>query len=154
MAGAGEVLGSIDAVRDRFMIDGSETDGRFALLQYLLPPKALAAPVHMQTHHDEYSLVLEGRVGVCLDDEEVFGGPGDLIFKPRGQWQTFWNAGDEPAVILELLSPGGFERAFREMHALGEALDVEGLVTIAERYGCTADLEATTRLIDRYDLNF
>src|SRR5262249_15121021 len=54
---------------------------------------------------DEYSYVLEGRVGALLGDDVVVGGPGDLIFKPRGQWHTFWNAGDEPARILEVISP-------------------------------------------------
>jgi hypothetical protein len=35
-------------------------------------------------------------------------------FKPRNQWHTFWNAGDEPARILEIISPAGFEEFFRE----------------------------------------
>jgi quercetin dioxygenase-like cupin family protein len=30
----------------------------------------------------------------------VIGGQGSLIFKPRNQWHTFWNAGDEPARLL------------------------------------------------------
>jgi len=37
--------------------------------------------------------VLEGRVGALLGDEVVYGEPGDLVFKPRNQWHTFWNAG-------------------------------------------------------------
>ena len=44
--------------------------------------------------------MLEGRVGALLDDEVAEGGPGELIFKPRNQWHTFWNAGDTPAVPL------------------------------------------------------
>jgi quercetin dioxygenase-like cupin family protein len=40
---------------------------------------------------------------------------GDLIIKPRNQWHTFWNAGDEPARILEIISPAGFERFFGEL---------------------------------------
>ena len=73
---------------------------------------ALAAPVHRHAREDEYSYVLEGQVGALLGDEVVVGGPGDLIFKPRGQWHTFWNAGDEPARILEIISPAGFEGFF------------------------------------------
>jgi uncharacterized cupin superfamily protein len=65
--------------------------------------------VHRHTREDEYSYVLEGRVGALLGDEVVYGEPGDVIFKPRGQWHTFWNAGDDPAGILEILSPAGFE---------------------------------------------
>jgi len=45
------------------------------------------------------------------------GNPGDMIFKPREQWQTFWNASDTPARVLEIISPAGFENYFRELGA-------------------------------------
>jgi uncharacterized RmlC-like cupin family protein len=53
-----------------------------------------------------------------LGDDVVEAGPGDLVYKPRGQWHTFWNAGDEPARILEIISPAGFERFFAELGPL------------------------------------
>jgi hypothetical protein len=28
------------------------------------------------------------------------------------QWHTFWNASDEPARLLEIIAPAGFERGF------------------------------------------
>ena len=59
-----------------------------------MSPRALGAPLHRHSREDEYSYVLEGRVGALLGDEVAEGGPGDLIFKPRNQWHTFWNAGD------------------------------------------------------------
>ena len=45
--------------------------------------------------------------GAVLGDEVVYAEPGDLVCKPRGQWHTFWNAGDGPARILEIISPRG-----------------------------------------------
>ncbi len=152
--GDGDVLGAIEAVRDRFMIEAAETAGRFALLQHLMPGKALAAPLHRHSREDEYSFVLKGRLGAILGDEEVFADAGELVFKPRGQWHTFWNAGDEPAIILEIISPGGFEQAFREIHALGDALTPEKMAEIAARYGCEADFEATGPLMERHGLVF
>src|SRR3954469_19286390 len=90
--------GSLGSVGGRFMIDTEEThDGGFSLVEHPMPPHALAAPLHRHTREDEYSYVLEGRVGALLGGEVVHGKPGDLIFKPRDQWHTFWNAGDEPA---------------------------------------------------------
>ena len=64
-------------------------------------------------------------------------GPGDLIFKPRNQWHTFWNAGDEPARILEIIAPSGFERFFDELVDLGGAVnaDPRALAELCERYG-------------------
>ena len=107
--GKAGMLGSMGV---RFMIDGDESGGGFSLVEHPIPARALAAPLHRHRREDEYSFVLEGRVGALLGDEVVYGEPGDLIFKPRGQWHTFWNAGDEPARILEIISPAGFERYF------------------------------------------
>jgi hypothetical protein len=67
--------------------------------------------------------VLEGRLGALLGDQEVVAGPGDLVFKPRGQWHTFWNPGEEPTRILELITPAGLEDLFRELGALGDDFD-------------------------------
>lgn len=102
----------------RPMIPGAVTERRFSLVEHPMPPRALAAPLHRHTNEDEYSFVLEGRMGALLGDDVVYAGPGDLVYKPRGQWHTFWNASDEPARILELISPAGFEEYFRELAQL------------------------------------
>jgi len=153
-ANDGETLGALEAVRDRFMIDGVEAGGRFSILQHLFPPRALAAPFHIHQHEDEWSFVLEGQIGAMLGEEEVLAEVGDLIWKPRNQWHTFWNAGDVPARVLEIISPGGFEQAFREMHTLGDALDPEKTTDIAGRYGVQGDFERTQPIIERHKLVF
>jgi len=61
----------------------------------------------------------EASVGALLGDDVVEGGPGDLIFKPRNQWHTFWNAGDGRARLLEIICPAGFERFFAELVDMG-----------------------------------
>jgi mannose-6-phosphate isomerase-like protein (cupin superfamily) len=139
----GQILGQPGILHDRFMITGQESGGRFALVEHLLPAKALAAPLHRHSREDEYSYVLEGRVGALLGEEEVFGQAGELIFKPRGQWHTFWNAGDQPLRILEIISPGGFEEAFREIYGSGEEVDMEHMREVASRYGVEVDFEGT-----------
>jgi len=101
----------------RFMIDGANAGKRFALVEHPMQPRALAAPMHRHHREDEYSFVLQGSIGAMLGDSVVVGKPGDLIFKPREQWHTFWNAGDAPARILEIISPAGFENYFRELGA-------------------------------------
>ncbi len=150
----GDTLGAVASVRDRFVIDGRVTGGGFSLVEHLMPPRALAAPLHRHSREDEYSFVLEGRVGAHFDGNEVVGGVGDLILKPRGEWHTFWNAGDVPARILEIISPAGFEQAFRDMHALGEALDPEAMAAIAARYGVDVDFERTAPILERHRLTF
>lgn len=150
----GELLGSPDATTDRFMIDGADSGGRFALVEHTLAPRALAAPLHLHTQEDEFSYVLEGTVGALLGDEEVFGKPGDLIFKPRGQWHTFWNAGDTPTRILELISPSGLEELFRLLGERDEFPDQDELAALVDGYGCLADLERTMPIVERHGLAF
>jgi hypothetical protein len=75
-------------------------------------------------------------VSARLGDEVVIGGPGDLIFKSRNQWHTFWNAGDEPARLLEIISPAGFEQLFAELVDLGGVAqaDPQTLGELCARY--------------------
>src|SRR5688572_4060197 len=105
-------LGSLGV---RFMVWGEESGGGFSLVEHPIPPRSLCAPLHRHLGEDEYSFVLEGRMGAKLGDEVVFAGPGDLVFKPRNQWHTFWNAGDDVCRILEIISPAGFEHFFDDV---------------------------------------
>ena len=45
------------------MVSGKESGGGFALVEHPMPPHALGAPLHRHNHEDEYSFVLEGRIG-------------------------------------------------------------------------------------------
>src|SRR5882672_12113054 len=118
-------LGKLGGIGVRFMIDGAESGGGFALVEHPMEPHALAAPLHRHSREDEYSFVLEGRVGADLGGEIVYGEVGDLIFKPRGQWHTFWNAGDAPCRILEIIAPAGFEQFFAELVGLGGVAEAD-----------------------------
>jgi len=144
-------LGSIGV---RFMIGGSEAGERFSLVEHAMSARALAAPLHLHTREDEYSFVLEGRMGALLGDEVVEAGPGDLVFKPRNQWHTFWNAGDEPCRILEIIAPAGFERFFRELSDMGGAInaDPDELTALGARYGHYFKLESVPELLERFGL--
>lgn len=149
----GEYAGKPGVLHDRFLINAHETVGRFAAVEHLLPPRTLAAPLHRHSNEDEYSFVIEGTVGALLGEEEVHGTAGVLIFKPRDQWHTFWNAGDSPARILELISPGGFEQAFRDLDALGGELTPEAVAVIGQRYSVDIDFERTVALAERLGLS-
>jgi mannose-6-phosphate isomerase-like protein (cupin superfamily) len=144
-------LGSIGA---RFVIDGSEAEERFSLVEHPMSPRALAAPLHLHTREDEYSFVLQGRMGALLGDDVVGAGPGDLVFKPRNQWHTFWNAGDEPCRILEIISPAGFERFFQELVEMGGVAeaDPEAFARLTERYGLEMQPETVPELLERFGL--
>ena len=149
-------FGFLGTIGVRFMVDGLESGGGFSLIEHPMSPKALAAPLHRHLREDEYSFVLEGSVGALLGEEVRVGQPGDLIFKPRNQWHTFWNAGDEPARILEIISPAGFEGFFQELDDLGGVTRAEPatLGGLCQRYSLEMDPASVPSLVARFGLRF
>lgn len=152
--GDGRSVPSLGHVANRFMIDGVDTGGRVAVLQHRFEPKALAAPLHRHHDEDEYTFVLSGRIGAVLGGEEVYGEPGDLIFKPREQWHTFWNASDESALVLEIISPAGLEELFKSFEHLTGQPAPETVAGMAGEYHCDVDFAATFPLVQRHGLRF
>ena len=138
----------------RFMIDGETTGGAFSLVEHPIPPRALAAPLHTHHNEDEYSYVLQGHFGIQLGDEVLEAGPGDLLFKPRGVAHAFWNAGEEPARLLELISPAGFENYFREMAPLLGATerDQAAIGEVVARYQLDIDFTTIPTLAEQHNL--
>ena len=140
---------------NRYVLRGSSTDGRFALIEQTIRPRALAAPMHTHEHEDEYSFVLAGRLGAQIGDDVVEVGPGELVVKPRGVPHAFWNPGDEETRVLEIISPAGFERYFvelaPELAGPGEP-DFQAIAGIRARYGLTMDVASRERLIKDHGL--
>jgi mannose-6-phosphate isomerase-like protein (cupin superfamily) len=140
---------------NRYVLRGDSTGGRFALIEHTIPPRRLAAPIHVHEHEDEYSFVLAGRMGAQIGDDVVEAGPGELVLKPRGIPHAFWNAGHEEARVLEIISPAGFEQYFAD---LAPALAVEGepdfaaLAAIQAGYGLTMDVDSIEPLRKQHGL--
>ena len=139
-------LGAIGA---RFLVWGEESGGGFSLVEHPIPPRTLAAPVHRHANEDEYSFVLEGRLGALLGDDVVYAEAGDLAFKPLDQWHTFWNAGDTVCRILEIISPAGFEHYFDDI-----AKAAESRQELGARYDLEVDLDRVAELCEEHGLRF
>src|SRR5689334_23492322 len=152
-AGSGRTLmaGPVGAV----LLVGPEAAGGMSFLLHPLAPRALGSPVHTHRHEDEYSLVLDGEIGVQLGDEVLTAGPGDLVLKPRGVPHAFWNATDEPARLLEIIAPGGFASYFTRLGALfaaGGPPDPADLAAVAEEFGLDLDGASVPRLAATHGL--
>lgn len=150
----GDILGDPDTVLDRFMVETGESGGRFALIEHRLVPNALAAPMHLHTREDEFSFILEGKVGAYVDGTELVAHTGDLVAKPRGQWHTFWNAGNSTARVLEIISPAGLENLFRLLDTSPELYEPEKLIPLADHYGAKVDFDATLSIVESHRLSF
>jgi mannose-6-phosphate isomerase-like protein (cupin superfamily) len=139
----------------RTLLDTAATGDSFSVVEHLLAARELAAPLHMHSREDEFTVVTHGRIGFLLGEEVFEAGPGELVRKPRDQWHTFWNAGDEQARVLEIISPAGFEKYFEEIGAFfpdGASPDLEGMAAASLKYGLQMDFESLPQLIDRFGL--
>ena len=90
-----------------------------------------------------------------IGDEVLEAGPGDTVRKPRGIAHAFWNPGDEPVRLLELITPPGFEDYFADLAPLltaGGPPDLEALAAVQSRYGLTMDFGSIERLIAEHGL--
>src|SRR3954453_15492797 len=145
--------GTLGMIGVRFMIDGPETGERLSLVEHPMPPRSLAAPLHLHENEGEYSFVIEGTMGALLGDEVVTAHAGDLVYKPRNQWHTFWNPTDEPTRILEIISPAGFERFFEELVDMGGVLNAAPgqLGELCDHYGLRMKPETVPGLLERFN---
>lgn len=153
-AGEGEVVlrGGFGVVGK---VSGAETGGAFSVVEHPLEAGILGAPPHTHANEDETSFVIEGEIGVLIGEEEFRAGPGSYVLKPRGVPHAFWNSGTEPARILEIISPAGFERYFEELAGVlsaGGPPDLGKISEVAARYGLTFHMERMQDLLERHGL--
>src|ERR1700749_3142269 len=118
-APGGALLGGSINVRVR----SEDTNGTFGLIEQVVPAGFPGPPLHIHPEFEETFYVIEGQIGVRVGDEAHEAGPGSVAVVPRGTPHTFANPTDEPAHMLVLVTPGGFERYFE---ALIEAVGAAG----------------------------
>jgi quercetin dioxygenase-like cupin family protein len=152
-AGAGRVLmdGPLGAV---LLAGAGTTGGAASFVVHPVAPRTLGSPIHTHTREDEWTVVLEGRVGVQVGDDVVLAGPGDLVLKPRGIAHAFWNPTDKHARILEVITPGGFETYFEGLGAIlaQPVPDFAALGELAARHGVEMDPMSVPRLMAEHGL--
>jgi quercetin dioxygenase-like cupin family protein len=134
---------SIGGVEVVFRMSGEETDGAYSLLEFRLEPGRLIPP-HAHRCEHELSYVLEGEIGVRIEDQEITAQQGCLVLKRPHLTHTWWNATASPARVLEVISPAGLEGYFRELaeiHGSRGFRDPRAVADLQERYGVSANMD-------------
>jgi len=152
--GGGRVGGLAPGVGVIFKIDGEDTGGALSIVEHTFETGAMVPP-HVHNLEDEYSIVLDGEIGFRSNDQEVVLGPGGYIIKPRGEVHAMWNAGSTRARMIEVITPAGFERFFREFADMTDAgpPDFAEIAELAARYQLPfARPEWLPDVIARYNL--
>lgn len=115
-----------------------DTGGAFAVIESRVPPGG-GPPRHVHEHEDEMFYVLEGEFEFSSGDETARAGRGALVVLPRGLPHGFRNVGDRPGVLINTITPGGFEAFFEAVDRLPKdrPLDREQVEQIGESFGLT-----------------
>lgn len=136
-------------------VDAHHLGGRLLIVEGQVAPGALVPP-HTHTREDECSYVISGRLAFQVDEDVVTADAGSYVIKPRGVSHALWNAGSEPARVMELHVPATFASYYDEVGAIladsamtederREALDVHHA-----RYGVTFHWDRVADLTHRY----
>ncbi|MCH7767710.1 MAG: cupin domain-containing protein [Nitrospinae bacterium] len=114
---------------------GADTDGAYSLLEVELVGDG--PPQHIHKTEDEAFYVLEGEINVLLGERTFKATAGSFVLIPRGTVHAFSRIGQEPAKLLAIFSPAGFEQFFDEAVDL-DVTDTEAYVAkakaLAEKY--------------------
>jgi quercetin dioxygenase-like cupin family protein len=136
--GEGVRLPALDMVHK---VTAEASGGSLTVEEWGLPPGGLIPP-HTHTREDECNFVLEGELTCDVGGEVVVAPAGSYVFKPRDVPHALYNAGPEPVRVMEILTPGGFERYFDAYEQIASSdLDEDELrkarAELGERYGIT-----------------
>ncbi len=134
-------LASVETVHK---VRSSITDGRMAIVEFMLTPRHLAAPLHRHSREDEILFVLAGQIGALLGDTVVQARTGAYVVMPRWQWHTFWNASDSELRLMELIVPGGLELLLDRLGVMIGAggADLSAIERIGAEHGVEFDFDS------------
>jgi mannose-6-phosphate isomerase-like protein (cupin superfamily) len=96
-----------------FLVPAAATGGALSVFRATMP-EGFGPPRHVHTREDEVFLVQEGEALFDIDGRILRAGPGTTVYMPRGVPHTF-RVLSPVAVMLGVMTPGGFEELFRNL---------------------------------------
>jgi mannose-6-phosphate isomerase-like protein (cupin superfamily) len=99
-------------------LGGEETGGALAIVEGSKAPGSSGPTLHVHGQEDEILYIVEGALRVQLGEQIFTAGAGTWIYMPRGVAHAFCNPFDQPARMLGIMSPAGFEHYFEEAATL------------------------------------
>jgi mannose-6-phosphate isomerase-like protein (cupin superfamily) len=119
----------------------AEPASRYSLLEWVAPAGAPSPPVHVHHRTDEGFYVLTGTYAFLLEDARIEAPAGSHVLVRKGQPHTFWNAGEETARCLIVLTPPGFEAYFRELaHGLAASESDDAAMEVRRQLSARYDI--------------
>lgn len=108
-AGEGRVYDMPD-MRAIFKADEAETDSRYSVSEWWVKPLGKGPGPHSHEANEELFYGIGGTMSVLVGDVWRDLTAGAFLRIPAGIIHNFENRGDQPAGLLNVFIPGGFER--------------------------------------------
>jgi quercetin dioxygenase-like cupin family protein len=124
-------------VQLRILEDGSHTSRRLAIVEITIAPHTPGPPQHRHARHDEGFYVVSGIAQFTVGNQARQARPGTLVMVPPGAPHTFANTSDEPAVVLNTLTPDLYIHYFRDLRDLvssGQPPSEQAMEQLMARY--------------------
>lgn len=131
-----------------FLVEGSDTEGRYALLEHHAR-KGGEPPPHVHANEDEAFYVLDGRLRVFVGRETFSVGARECVFLPRRIAHTY-QIETATARFLVVLEPAGFENFFRAFGEVTTSLELPAGATVSP----PVDTERLAALAGKYGVSF
>jgi mannose-6-phosphate isomerase-like protein (cupin superfamily) len=131
-----------------FLVNSEQTNGAFSMTDYLSKP-GNEPPAHVHDREDEFIYVLEGRIDAYIGKEVFSAGQNEGVYFPKFVPHTFTILTPQLRMLI-WMSPGGFERYFREMSDPARSLN---LPEHAVNYGAV-DMDHAIRKGNEQGLSF
>jgi len=122
-----------------FLHSKDDTAGSLDLFRMTVAPQAKVPVPHYHERWDEVVYGLSGTLTFRIDGADQVIGPGGSAFIGRGVVHSFRNDSQEPATVLNVLTPGvlgpAYFREISDLMAAGGPPDLEKVKAIMGRYG-------------------
>jgi len=117
-------------IRCRIIEDGSHTEHRLGLIEFVVPPGPAMPPQHIHHKFEEVFIVTKGQLRFTSGTNHVDVTAGSCVIVPLGTAHTFSNPFDESATFITTLTPDLYVQYFRDLGTL--PLDERGLLSPAD----------------------
>lgn len=105
-------------------LSGEQTGGQMSITEVVAPPGYKDVPWHVHREADEAYCILEGEMTLQVGDKTEVGGPGAVLYVPKGTRHRFWAAARSPLRYLITYSPAGFEGFIRVAGEPARAMEI------------------------------
>jgi Mannose-6-phosphate isomerase len=102
-----------DAGKAKFIASSEDTNGAWSLVELTEMP-GYHTNLHRHNHTSEAFYVLEGILTVKINDKVLDYPAGSYVLIPPGTSHAQGNRGKIPVRVLLTMTPGGFERSFKD----------------------------------------